>query len=91
MYQHEKETRDHIQGYLYLKKQARLAAMKKLLPRAHWEPRKGSHKQARAYCMKEETRTAGPFEWGDPPAQGKRTDVENIVKVRTAKYTRSLS
>ena len=43
---------EHFQGYLYLKCVARLSALKKLNSRAHWEQRRGSHDQARAYCIK---------------------------------------
>ncbi len=71
-----------MQGYVVLKKKSRLSALKKLLPRAHWEIREGTHDQARAYCMKEETRTKEPYEWGDPPAQGKRNDMAAMVEVR---------
>ena len=31
---------------------------------AHWEKRMGTHEQARDYCRKDETRSAGPYEFG---------------------------
>lgn len=44
----------HLQGYLRLASSARLSGMKKLLPRAHWEPRKSRlESDATAYCKKE--------------------------------------
>lgn len=53
----------HAQGYTVFKKEQRLSAVKKLLPRAHWEVRQGSHVQASDYCKKD-----GDFmEDGTPP------------------------
>lgn len=37
--------------------------MKKASPRAHWEPVKVNN-GADKYCMKDETRVEGPFEFG---------------------------
>lgn len=75
----------HYQGYVELAKPARLAAMKKWLPRAHWELRKGNRDQARVYCMKEDTRAegddVGPWERGDFAAggQGSRRDLAQVA------------
>jgi len=66
--QGESET-VHWQGYLTLEKKATLSAMKQLNSRAHWESRKGTHNQARGYCMKE-PRLDGPYEIGTPPGKG---------------------
>lgn len=72
--------RKHLQGYVEFNKQLRLAALKKLHPTAHWEARRGTRDQARAYCMKEETRLEGPYERGTwETQQGKRTDLEGAV------------
>jgi len=66
----------------------RMAALKKLCYAAHWEPRFGTHEQARAYCMKEESRIQGPWELGEQlGGQGKRNDLEAIVKLVKAKRT----
>lgn len=83
VYQKEKgaEGTPHFQGYVLFNKPKRLNAVKKLNGRAHWEPRRGTHEQARDYCMKEETRIGAPIELGEPPAQGKRTDVEQLVEM----------
>ena len=71
---------EHFQGYLYLKCVARLSALKKLNSRAHWEQRRGSHDQARAYCIKEDSRVDGPWELGVEPKQGKRNDIHEMVQ-----------
>jgi len=74
---------DHYQGYIQMHKKVRLAYMKKLNPRAHWEPRRGSHAQAREYCMKEDTRVAGPWELGanqdEQPGQNGLTGVKRLI------------
>lgn len=43
----------HLQGYVHLKSAKTLSAMKKMMPRAHLEPRKGTIDQAVDYCKKE--------------------------------------
>jgi len=43
----------HFQGYLELKQAQRLTWLKKALPRAHLEKRKGSRSQAVLYCLKD--------------------------------------
>jgi len=68
----------HYQGYVYWHKNKRLAACKKILPRAHWEPAKGSPAANLAYCTKE-PRLAEPVIHGTLPNQGKRTDLESVV------------
>jgi len=67
-----KTGRDHHQGYCYFKQQAKsvknVAAM---LGKCHVEPCKGSPEQNDNYCKKE----GDWHEFGDKPAQGKRTDL----------------
>lgn len=43
----------HLQGYVCMKQQKRLTAMKKLMPRAHLEIAKGTPEQNRVYCSKQ--------------------------------------
>lgn len=60
----------HWQGYVELSAPQRLAAMKKWLPGAHFEQRKGTREEARAYTRKEDTRVDGPWERGSWEAGG---------------------
>lgn len=74
----------HWQGYAELSKMVKLGGLKKWLPTAHFEKRMGSDVQARDYCMKADSRVAGPWEHGTfvPAAntQGKRTDLQAFVE-----------
>ena len=66
---------EHFQGYVQFKVNKRLAACKALHLTAHWELRKGTHEQAKAYCTKEDTRIEGPWIEGVEPAPAKRNDL----------------
>lgn len=55
----------HYQGYVSFNVVKRLTAVKKILPRAHWEPRIGTPKQCINYCTKEETRYGGPWRYDE--------------------------
>lgn len=69
----------HLQGYAELTAPARLAAMKKWLPTAHFEPRKGTRDKARDYTRKEESRVEGPWEMGQfITTQGARNDIAAV-------------
>ncbi len=52
--------------------------MKKLDSKVHWEPVKFNN-GADDYCMKEDTRVEGPWEFGIKPA---RRNVKGDVKAR---------
>lgn len=53
----------HLQGYMCFKNAKTLKSIKKKLPRAHLEVRKGTHEQAKEYCKKD-----GDFEeYGEEP------------------------
>lgn len=66
----------HVQGAISLSQPTRLMMMKKFLPTAHWEQARDWNRLV-AYCKKEESRVAGPWEWGSPPSgQGSRTDLK---------------
>lgn len=67
----------HLQGYIYFDSRRSLGGMKKLIPRAHLEPAKGTPLQASLYCKKD-----GSFiEKGELPKQGARNDLEEIRDV----------
>lgn len=73
----------HIQGYVEFARPVRLAALKKWLPSAHWEARLGTRDQARAYCMKDDTRRPGttPTEIGAwETCQGRRNDLTSACE-----------
>lgn len=79
VWQKEKVSTEHIQGYAELKDKKNLTALKKWLPTAHFEPRKGTRDQAREYCMKVDSRIAGPWEYGSfSTEQGKRSDIAAV-------------
>ncbi len=86
------EGTPHLQGYLYFTNARTLTAVRGIdcLSGAHWERRRGTHKQARDYCMKEDTRVSGPFEGGEPPEQGRRNDLHALVDYVIANPEKSL-
>lgn len=52
----------------------------------HCEVMKGTFEQAKAYCTKDSDRVPGSavFEWGVPPQQGKRKDIDTVKDVLRA-------
>lgn len=86
----------HLQGYAVLKQPRRLTQIKELIGglgganRPHIEERRGTHRQAKDYCSKEESRVAfddGGYiiEFGKEPNQGRAgirrmTDMDNLAK-----------
>lgn len=65
----------HIQGYVdFVNPRTWGGVIKLLKGLAHVEPRKGTFQQAADYC-KEDNKFV---EWGTPPRQGARGDIENV-------------
>lgn len=81
---------EHFQGYLELDRGQRLSYVKKLLPAAHFEIRRGTQQQAIDYCKKPESRLDGPWEFGTPSeGQGNRADIAEFKKLVDAGATDS--
>jgi len=80
--------RIHWQGYMELFDPVRFTAVKvkaPMLQTAHFEKRRGTREQAKEYCDKEESRIAGPFEFGNWEIhQGTRSDLEEVSAAITA-------
>nr|WET17299.1 replication associated protein [Banana bunchy top virus associated alphasatellite 5] len=65
-WQHEKKNHDHLQGVIQLKKKLRMNAVKTLIGgNPHLEAMRGTIDEAIRYVTKEETRVAGPWEFGE--------------------------
>lgn len=69
----------HYQGYVQFANPKTLAGVRGHNGRAHWEVAKGNADQNIAYCTKPEGREDGPWEKGTRPAQGKRSDLDDIA------------
>lgn len=65
----------HYQGYARFKNPKSLLQVKAILPRAHCEIARGSYAHNLAYCTKSDSRLSLPVLYGNPPEQGKRTDL----------------
>ncbi len=73
----------HWQGYVELTRSQRMAWVRRnISDQAHWEVRIATRSQARKYCMKDDTRTDGPWEHGTwhISNQGQRTDIVNYCE-----------
>lgn len=81
----------HKIGFVIFSAAARLAGLKVLLPRAHWEKAAGSSLQNKHYCTKPndgcrcthcndcQAPLEGPFQYGECPAgRGDRTDLREL-------------
>lgn len=86
----------HYQGYMELTTRKRLSTVRRIL-QAHYSIRRGTRRQAREYCMKEDTRTEGPWEhgeWnpvGEDDVRGQRNDLIGYKDaIRSGKRKREL-
>ena len=67
----------HLQGYIEFAKTQRMAALKKIHKRIHWETRRGTREQAREYCHKDgDFQEFGSWEAG---GQGSRNDLHMLM------------
>lgn len=82
----------HLQFYVEFSRTVRFTRLRRALPGAHFEQRRGSKQQARAYCMKEDTRVSGPWEHGTfDTEQGRRRDLEELYDtIKTGASTREI-
>jgi len=73
---------EHFQGYLECIGKKSLAQLKALpgLETAHFESRRGTQAQAINYAQKVDTRIEGPWVWGEPKEQGKRSDLIDMKR-----------
>lgn len=71
----------HYQGYMELSRPQTFVRIKKdweVFSCARFAVRSGTQAQCITYCEKAETRVEGPFRFGEPKAQGKRSDLLNV-------------
>lgn len=80
----------HLQGYVEFSKacsyrvmEATLLGVKNKVLRMFFSVRKGTAAQASDYCKKSDSRLSGtePYEYGQISQQGKRNDIESMIKV----------
>lgn len=70
----------HLQGYAEFKDPVRKNAFQRWTgdDTCHCEAANGSAAQNKVYCTKEDSRSEGPWEIGEPCKQGKRTDLQGL-------------
>jgi len=83
----------HYQGFVTFDGMRRLAAVKRMLQRAHWEPARGSSPQNKHYCTKpvegctcthcsSGNRVQGPWEYGIcPQGSGDRLELKHVKEM----------
>ena len=66
----------HLQYYIQRERQTTFATIKRqICDRSHWEVARGTLAQCVAYVTKEDTRIAGPWQFGTGSTMGGRTDL----------------
>ncbi len=73
----------HFQAYLEFGKRKTGYAVRIIEPRGVWAYRRGTRDQARLYCMKEDSRVEGPWEYGDweKGGSGARVDLHEACAI----------
>lgn len=70
----------HVQFMVQFTRTRQLSyARRHIDDKTHWEPMRGSAKQARDYCTKEDTRFDGPWEFGKMGLKGKPPSFDDAV------------
>lgn len=69
----------HYQGFVYFDAVKSQRQMKGWLPTAHLEVAQSIEGSIK-YCQKEESRVEGPWISGEPPQQGRRSDLEQVAE-----------
>jgi len=94
IWQHEKGENgtDHIQAYVCFDKLMSFKQVHDIVPEGAWvQKRKGTHKQAKAYCSKADTRIDGPWEHGEEPSQGQRSDLDAAASLAVSQGMHAVS
>lgn len=81
------EGTQHLQGYVELISKTRFTTIKKNLPRAHIEVRRGTALQASDYCKKDNDY----LEFGEISKQGHRTDLDTARRMAADEGMRAVS
>lgn len=79
----------HVQGYIEYDKPKKFGGVKKSIPRAHIEQRKGTREQARDYCMKDNNFTERG-DW-DAGGTGRRTDLDKCRELAATEGMRAVT
>lgn len=87
----KKTGREHFQVYLHNKNPIRFSRLKKLLPTAHIERRRGSVADAVAYVTKEDTRIApifrhGAIDVGDSEKKTTTSEYHELITTKGVSY-----
>lgn len=71
----------HVQFYAQFGQPRRLAWVRKnVCDKAHWEIARGTPRENRVYCTKEDTRLEGPWEFGIPTQCGRTTGLQECIE-----------
>lgn len=78
------EGTEHLQGFISFTSGRRFRTVKDILPIAHIEKAMGTNSQCRDYCSKEESRVAGPWEFGEFCEERERTDCREFISLASS-------
>lgn len=79
----------HLQGACYYKNAVGMKRLKNDFGEGHYSIMRGTPKESEEYCSKDVTHIAGPWEIGECPCQGKRTDWDSVKEELQAGQTPS--